>query len=74
MYLRIHFILFIILPFFSFGETGTNSSLEIKEKRVKFFENKGQMTNMAGKRVPFVFFKAEAPGIDMYINKNMVFC
>ena len=42
----------------------------MKTKPVKFLENKGQMTDMDGKPVPFVLFKAEAPGMDMYITEN----
>ncbi|MBI2272096.1 MAG: hypothetical protein HYU69_17285, partial [Bacteroidetes bacterium] len=37
---------------------------------VKFLENQGQMVDMNGKPVPFVLFKAEAPGLDMYITEK----
>lgn len=39
-------------------------------RAVKFLENKGQMTDDKGNFMPFVFFKASAPGIDMYITEN----
>jgi gliding motility-associated-like protein len=42
----------------------------LKNQTVKFLENKGQMTDMAGKLVPFVLFKAEAPNIDLYVTEK----
>ena len=42
----------------------------MKAQPVQFLENKGQMTDMEGKPVPFVLFKAEAPGMDMYITEK----
>ena len=39
-------------------------------KPVRFVENKGQMTDMNKMAVPFVLFKASAPGIDMYITEK----
>lgn len=47
----------------------------IKSKLVQFVENKGQMTNMNGNPVPFVLFKAEAPGMNFYITeKGLTYC
>ncbi len=37
---------------------------------VSFLENKGQMVDMDGKPVPFVLFKAEAQGLDMYVTEK----
>ncbi|MFN7913171.1 MAG: SBBP repeat-containing protein, partial [Bacteroidota bacterium] len=37
---------------------------------VKFLENKGQMMDMNNKPVPFVLFKAEAPGMNVYITEK----
>src|SRR5258706_9352687 len=42
----------------------------IKNHPVKFLENRGQMMDMAGKPVPFVLFKASAPGIDLYLTEK----
>jgi len=37
---------------------------------VAFTENKGQLTDMEGKLVPQVLFKASAGGLDLYITKS----
>lgn len=37
---------------------------------VEFMENKGQMKDIAQNPVPFVLFKAEAPGVDLYITEK----
>jgi len=42
----------------------------IKNKPAGFTENKGQMTDMDNKPVPFVLFKTEAPGLDLYITEK----
>ncbi|MFH0865912.1 MAG: hypothetical protein V1904_06940 [Bacteroidota bacterium] len=42
----------------------------MQSEPVQFLENKGQMTDMDGNPVPFVLFKAEAPGMDMYITEK----
>ena len=42
----------------------------MKQQPVQFLENKGQMTDMAGKPVPFVLFKTETPGMNMYITEK----
>ena len=42
----------------------------MSSQSVKFIENKGQMTDMDGKPVPFVLFKAESPGMNMYITEK----
>jgi hypothetical protein len=41
-----------------------------QKQHVQFTENKGQMTDMDGKPVPFVLFKTEATGMDMYITQK----
>ncbi|MEM4326318.1 MAG: SBBP repeat-containing protein, partial [Candidatus Pacearchaeota archaeon] len=35
-----------------------------------FLENRGQMMDMEGRPVPFVLFKAEAPGINLWITEK----
>ncbi|MBI2270876.1 MAG: hypothetical protein HYU69_11075 [Bacteroidetes bacterium] len=42
----------------------------IQDSPVHFFENKGQMVNTDNIPVPFVLFKASAPGIDVYITET----
>ncbi|MCX6180975.1 MAG: SBBP repeat-containing protein [Bacteroidetes bacterium] len=42
---------------------------------VRFLENNGQMTDMDGKLIPFVLFKAEAPGVNLYLTeKGLTYC
>lgn len=55
----------------------TNSSVNKEQAKewmaaqpVLFLENKGQMADTKGNSIPFVFFKAQAPGIDMYITEK----
>ena len=42
----------------------------VQQQPVQFLENKGQMTDMEGKPVPFVLFKAEAPCMNMYVTER----
>src|SRR5688572_4011857 len=42
----------------------------IKNQPVQFLENNGQMTDMAGNPVPFVLFKIDAPGLDLFITEK----
>ena len=42
----------------------------VKTKSVEFIENKGQMTDMNNNPVPFVLFKTEASGLDLYITEK----
>jgi gliding motility-associated-like protein len=42
----------------------------VKSRPVEFLENKGQMTDMNHQPVPFVFYKAEASGMDFYITEK----
>ncbi|MBI2269842.1 MAG: SBBP repeat-containing protein [Bacteroidetes bacterium] len=42
----------------------------IKGQPVKFIENRGQLTDNNGRPVPFVFFKASAQGVDMYVTEK----
>ena len=51
-------------------ELKTKAKEWTKKSSVKFLENKGQMVDMEGKPVPFVLFKAEAPGLDMFITEK----
>ncbi|MBI2268818.1 MAG: SBBP repeat-containing protein [Bacteroidetes bacterium] len=72
-------IFFIVSNLLAFAannnKTGTPDSKEqirhwMQNQSVKFLENKGQMTDMEGNPVPFVLFKAEVPGLDMYITER----
>ncbi|MBI2272094.1 MAG: SBBP repeat-containing protein [Bacteroidetes bacterium] len=38
------------------------------EQPVRFLENKGQITDASGKPLPFVFFKTETPGLNMFVT------
>jgi len=42
----------------------------MRAQPVTFLENKGQMTDMEGNPVPYVLFKAEAKGMDMYVTEK----
>jgi hypothetical protein len=42
----------------------------LKRKPVRFLENRGQMTDLDGKPVPAVWFKASVPGLDLYVTKK----
>ncbi|MCC6372300.1 MAG: SBBP repeat-containing protein [Bacteroidia bacterium] len=42
----------------------------LKNQTVEFMENKGQMKDVAKNPVPSVLFKAEAPGVDLYLTKT----
>ncbi|MBI2269014.1 MAG: SBBP repeat-containing protein [Bacteroidetes bacterium] len=42
----------------------------LTNKPVRFTENKGQITDMEGKSVPFVLFKIDAPSLEMYITSK----
>jgi len=39
-------------------------------RTIRFIENKGQLTNTEHKPVPFVLFKAQAPGMSVYITEK----
>ena len=39
-----------------------------KSKPVRFIENKGQIVDVNSRPVPFVLFKAETPGMNLYIT------
>jgi hypothetical protein len=47
-----------------------NELIANAKQNVSFLENKGQMMNTEGKPVPFVLFKAEAPGMNVYISEK----
>src|ERR1043165_8864350 len=40
----------------------------LKNKPVRFLENRGQLSDMAGNPVPFILYKASANGIDLYVT------
>ena len=67
-------LIFITYPLILKAENADNSLKQaetwVKHQPVQFLENKGQMRNMAGKPVPFVLFKTEAPGMNMYITEK----
>ena len=44
--------------------------VEQQLQEVLFLENKGQMTDMDGKPVPFVLYSVDAPGLDLYITEK----
>jgi gliding motility-associated-like protein len=47
-----------------------NDFIANAKQNVSFLENKGQMMDTEGKPVPFVLFKAEAPGMNVYITEK----
>ncbi|MBI2268748.1 MAG: SBBP repeat-containing protein [Bacteroidetes bacterium] len=47
----------------------------LKEQPVQFTENKGQMTDMQGKPVPFVLYQVTAPGMNLFVTeKGLTYC
>lgn len=42
----------------------------MRTQPVQFLENKGQMADDKGNLIPFVLFKASAPGMDMYVTEK----
>ena len=42
----------------------------VKSQSVKFIENKGQIVDVNMRPAPFVLFKAEAPGLNLYITEK----
>jgi hypothetical protein len=69
------FLFFHSLVFFS---TNTKSPAQpspdpqawMKQQPVEFLENKGQLRDMNGNPAPYLLFKAEAPGLDLYITEK----
>src|SRR5689334_23287658 len=51
-------------------KNGNKSLKTLRGTPVRFLENKGQMMDMNNKPVPFVLFKAEAPGVTLYITEK----
>src|SRR5688500_15360079 len=52
----------------SYSTTGLNS------EKVRFTENRGQVTDMAGKPTPHVLFTASAPGVHLFVtNKGLTY-
>ena len=67
-----NFFCLFALGFFTQNLSANSNSLsEAKELMQNsgsgFLENKGQMTDMNNNPVPFVLFKTEAPGMNMFI-------
>ena len=68
-------VLFLILAVFSSLLTlaftkEESAKASFANRPVKFLENLGQMMDMENNPVPFVLFKAEAPGMNMYITEK----
>ncbi len=70
------FFLFLVAFFsciFSFAgnsDEKENARQLLNASPVKFIENKGQMIDMGGNPVPFVLFKADAPGLSTFITEQ----
>ncbi|TAL58948.1 MAG: T9SS type B sorting domain-containing protein [Bacteroidetes bacterium] len=47
-----------------------NAKQFMQSRSVYFLENRGQMMDTEGKPVPFVLFKAEVPGMNMYVTEK----
>jgi gliding motility-associated-like protein len=62
------FILSCILLCFHLELAATQTSLS--PLSCGFMENKGQLIDTDGKLIPFVFFKAEAPGMNLYVSQS----
>lgn len=70
----------IFYPFTVFSQKGaTHNNPELvqqasewlyKQGNHGFLENKGQMTDIEGNPVPFVLFKAEAPGLNLWLTQT----
>jgi hypothetical protein len=54
----------------SWGNDSLAISKAVAGLRLKFLENKGQMRDMKEQPVPNVLFKAEAPGVDLYVTTS----
>ncbi|MFO0320908.1 MAG: hypothetical protein ACK504_00590, partial [Bacteroidota bacterium] len=52
------------------AESKKRVSASMSNRPVKFLENKGQMMDTDNKPVPFVLFKAEAPGMNVYVTEK----
>ncbi|MFO0479441.1 MAG: SBBP repeat-containing protein, partial [Bacteroidota bacterium] len=52
------------------AESKKRVSALMSNRAVRFIENKGQLTNTENKPVPFVLFKAETPGMNVYITEK----
>jgi gliding motility-associated-like protein len=53
-------------------KTGSKEQFKdyLKSKPARFIENKGQILDVNARLVPFVLFKAEAPGMNLYITEK----
>lgn len=79
--IHIILVLFFASKLFATGNKSIDTDLEskatnfIKNKPVQFVENKGQMTDLNGIPVPFVLFRVEAPGMNLFITeKGITYC
>ena len=54
----------------SFAAASNNPRSWIKPSKVEFMENKGQMLDMNHLPAPYLLYKAEAPGVDLYITDS----
>ncbi len=69
--------LLILMILFAHSASSKNKSVLtqqatewMQERTFLFTENRGQMVDMKNNPVPFVLFKAEAPGINMYVTET----
>lgn len=64
----------LMLPPITYGQVQGQVNEQFENNNgvalVHFLENKGQMTDYSGQPVPFVLFKAEAPGVNLYITET----
>jgi hypothetical protein len=74
-------VLYILISTTVFGGNPDKKSVdpEVKAKAQKwigaqqstdFLENKGQMVDIDGKPMPFILFKTEAPGMNMFVTEQ----
>jgi hypothetical protein len=68
--LRMTYVLFSVLAFFVPSHAGIADPGKklVQNTAPLFMENKGQLTDMNGKAIPHVWFKASQPGMDVYIT------
>jgi len=62
--------LFVFLISSELYSTDTNSSLISQTHQFAFIENKGQMKDVEGNPTPYILYKAEAPGINIWITNT----
>ncbi|MBP8032991.1 MAG: SBBP repeat-containing protein [Bacteroidia bacterium] len=57
-------------PAVSVNNVKNDANSFLKNQRILFIENKGQVTDLSGKTVPFVLFSVQAPGVNLYITEK----